>query len=179
MAVARRHTVTRLNEACRQGIGPFPAARLTVVGVVEDSLDGLDAAAAITRLRDNLADARRRDAESGGATLGPHRSDLQVRHGDKDLPAEHCSTGEQKALIIAIMLAYVRRQPLLARYRVLSELLHADWQVLKELFHVGWPISVLSMRKDSSRLCTRRATPALVMGEVRSGTRVNCAGSAE
>jgi MATE family multidrug resistance protein len=43
---------------------------------------------------------------------------------------------------LLIMLAYVRRQPLLAGYRVLSELLHSDWRVLKDLFHVGWPISV-------------------------------------
>jgi MATE family multidrug resistance protein len=43
---------------------------------------------------------------------------------------------------LAIMSIYVKRQPLLARYRVLSDLLHADWQVLKDLFHVGWPISM-------------------------------------
>jgi MATE family multidrug resistance protein len=41
----------------------------------------------------------------------------------------------------AIMVVYVRRQPLLAGYRALSDLLKADWKVLKELAHVGWPIS--------------------------------------
>ena len=43
---------------------------------------------------------------------------------------------------LGIMWAYVRREPLLARYRVLSNLLHADARVLKDLFHVGWPISM-------------------------------------
>jgi MATE family multidrug resistance protein len=43
---------------------------------------------------------------------------------------------------LLVMLAYVKQQPLLARYRVLSDLLHADWKVLKDLFHVGWPISL-------------------------------------
>ncbi|GAB2175337.1 MATE family efflux transporter [Dongia sp. agr-C8] len=42
---------------------------------------------------------------------------------------------------LAIMAAYVKREPILARYRVLANLLHADWRVLKDLFHVGWPIS--------------------------------------
>jgi MATE family multidrug resistance protein len=42
---------------------------------------------------------------------------------------------------LIIMVAYVKREPLLARYRVLADLLHADWRVLKDLFHVGWPIS--------------------------------------
>jgi MATE family multidrug resistance protein len=43
---------------------------------------------------------------------------------------------------LGIMWLYVRREPLLARYRVLGDLLHADWRVLKDLFHVGWPISL-------------------------------------
>lgn len=43
---------------------------------------------------------------------------------------------------LAVMYVYVKRQPLLARYRVLSDLLHADWKILKDLFHVGWPISM-------------------------------------
>ena len=43
---------------------------------------------------------------------------------------------------LGIMVVYVKREPLLARYRVLSDLLHSDWHVLKDLFHVGWPISL-------------------------------------
>ena len=43
---------------------------------------------------------------------GPHRSDLRVRHLDKDQPADLCSTGEQKALLIAIVLAHARLQTL-------------------------------------------------------------------
>jgi multidrug resistance protein, MATE family len=43
---------------------------------------------------------------------------------------------------LGVMIAYVKRQPLLMRYRVLSDLLHTDWKVLKDLFHIGWPISL-------------------------------------
>ncbi|MDR3440446.1 DNA replication/repair protein RecF [Telmatospirillum sp.] len=110
MALARRTTVASLNEACRKGIGPFPAARLTVVGSVEDSLETLDPAEAETKLRAALAAARRRDFEAGATTVGPHRSDLQVRHGNKDQPVEQCSTGEQKAVLVAIVLGQARIQ---------------------------------------------------------------------
>ncbi len=110
MAVARRNAVTRLNEACRRGIGPFPAAELAVAGSVEDSLATLSAEQAEVRLKDLLSASRRRDAESGGAADGPHRSDLKVRHAGKDLPAEQCSTGEQKAVLVAIVLGQARIQ---------------------------------------------------------------------
>jgi DNA replication and repair protein RecF len=110
MAVARRHTVARLNEACAQGIGPFPAAQLAVAGSVEDSLESLTPPEALSKLRNALAASRRTDAESGGAAIGPHRSDLMVRHGDKNEPAEQCSTGEQKAVLVAIVLGQARIQ---------------------------------------------------------------------
>lgn len=109
MAEARRATAARLNAACRQGIGPFPAAELAVSGTVDAALaetgseNGLE-----TWLKEQWAACRRRDAEAGGATIGPHRSDLLVRHGTKDLPAEQCSTGEQKAVLVAIVLGQAR-----------------------------------------------------------------------
>lgn len=110
MAEARKQTVARLNQACAQGIGPFPAAHLAVAGAVEDSLDSLEQADAEARLRAALASARRADAESGGAAVGPHRSDFLVRHGNKNEPAEQCSTGEQKAVLVAIVLGQARIQ---------------------------------------------------------------------
>jgi DNA replication and repair protein RecF len=58
--------------------------------------------------QDMLRERRGRDAETGGAADGPHRSDLAVWHGDKQVPAAQCSTGEQKALLISIQLANAR-----------------------------------------------------------------------
>jgi DNA replication and repair protein RecF len=110
MAQARRETVRQLNDACRQGIGPFPAARLTVAGNAEAVLDELSPDHAEMRVRHTLAASRRADGESGGAAIGPHRSDLRVRHAGKDLPAEQCSTGEQKAVLVAIILGQARTQ---------------------------------------------------------------------
>jgi DNA replication and repair protein RecF len=118
VAAARRDMVARLQQACEQAIGPFPRADLAVTGTVEDWLDEQPALAAEDSLRRRLAEGRRFDShgsgsgsgagEGGGGTVGPHRSDLSVRHRTKNMPAEVCSTGEQKALLIAIVLANAR-----------------------------------------------------------------------
>ncbi len=111
VAGARLNAVTRLDAACRLGIGPFPAARLAVVGEVEGWLaDGAEPSEVEDRLRGALRSARPRDEAAGGATLGPHRSDLVVRHAAKDLAVGQCSTGEQKAVLVAMVLAQARVQ---------------------------------------------------------------------
>ncbi len=110
-ARARRTVVERLNDACRAGLGPFPAAEMHITGTLEDSLaQGKSMEETATGFRDALSQARRGDGESGGASSGPHRSDLKVRHAAKDLEAAYCSTGEQKALLIAIILGQARLQ---------------------------------------------------------------------
>jgi DNA replication and repair protein RecF len=106
VAVARSDAVQRLNQACRQGIGAFPAAELSLAGRLDDMVAGGKAASAESWLRQQLAAARRTDE----AVAGPHRSDLQVLHRDKNLAATHCSTGEQKALLLSILLAQARLQ---------------------------------------------------------------------
>ncbi len=97
MAKARRETVARLNSALAERVGAFPAAHL--------SLDSDDTD---ETLGECLARARVRDAESGRTTVGPHLVDLAVRHTQKRTDARECSTGEQKALLISIVLADAR-----------------------------------------------------------------------
>ncbi len=108
VAAARRDLVQRLCSACARAVGPFPSADLAVEGTVETWLDEGPALAAEDALRKSLRASRRADAESGGAAVGPHKSDLSVRHQAKDIPAGLCSTGEQKALLIAIVMANAR-----------------------------------------------------------------------
>jgi DNA replication and repair protein RecF len=110
IAAARRELVQRLDDACAAAEGPFPRARLSLVGAVEDWLAAMPALAAEDRLKAALFEGRRRDAEAGGAAIGPHRSDLAVGHGEKGIAAEQASTGEQKALLIAILLAHAQLQ---------------------------------------------------------------------
>jgi len=62
------------------------------------------------KLRAEYGANRRLDAEIGGASVGPHRTDLKVHHAAKGAAAVDCSTGEQKALLISIVLAHARLQ---------------------------------------------------------------------
>ncbi|HYG91707.1 MAG TPA: DNA replication/repair protein RecF [Azospirillum sp.] len=123
VAAARRDVVQRLRSACARAVGPFPGADLAVEGTVETWLNEGPALTAEDSLRDSLRASRRADAETGGAAVGPHKSDLSVRHHAKDMPAGLCSTGEQKALLIAIVLANAR---LLAAERGAAPLLLLD-----------------------------------------------------
>ena len=110
IAAARRDAIERLDGECADASGAFPRARLTLVGTIEGWLDTVPALAAEERFRAALAEQRPSDAVSGGAGLGPHRSDLAVVHAEKGVAAEAASTGEQKALLIAILLAQARLQ---------------------------------------------------------------------
>jgi DNA replication and repair protein RecF len=123
IAAARRDLVGRLAQACGAGSGPFPVAGLALDGEAEVALEGQAALVVEDGLRARFAEARSRDAATGGASTGPHRSDLRVGHLERGLPAALCSTGEQKALLISIVLAHAR---LLALHRSAPPLLLLD-----------------------------------------------------
>ncbi len=112
VAAARREAVAKLDAALKSGEAaaglPFPRASLALAGEVEAWLAEGPALAAEDRLRAALAAARAHDRSAGRTGHGPHRSDLVVHHVDKDMPAAQCSTGEQKALLIAIVLAHAQ-----------------------------------------------------------------------
>jgi DNA replication and repair protein RecF len=108
IAAARDELVRRLNPACAAGVGPFPAAGLVLEGTVETWLTDRPAVEVEDRFRDALREARTHDAVAGGAACGPHRSDLAVTHLGRGVPAAQCSTGEQKAVLVSIVLANAR-----------------------------------------------------------------------
>ncbi|MBV9862158.1 MAG: DNA replication/repair protein RecF [Alphaproteobacteria bacterium] len=110
VAAARRELVQRLDRVCAEAEGPFPRARLSLLGTVAGWLETMPALAAEERTKQALSDNRREDAASGSTALGPHRSDLAVVFAAKGISAETASTGEQKALLIAILLAHARLQ---------------------------------------------------------------------
>ena len=108
IAAARRATVKRLASAMREAQGPFPRAGLAISGEVESWLEGATALEVEDRLRESWARGRLQDAASGTTALGPHRSDLEVQHLGKGQSAGLCSTGEQKALLLAVVMAHAR-----------------------------------------------------------------------
>jgi DNA replication and repair protein RecF len=143
VAAARRETVQRLAAlimAEADPLSPFPHARLAVAGDIETALNHATALEAEDWYLNVLRDNRWRDKAAGRALIGPNTSDLAVRHGPKDMPAELCSTGEQKALLLGLVLAHARlvRQmsglpPLLLLDEVAA---HLDPQRREALFRI-------------------------------------------
>ncbi|CAH0349045.1 DNA replication/repair protein RecF [Sphingobium sp. CECT 9361] len=94
---ARSDTVAALAQTLlTQPDGPFARPLLTLEGWSGNDVP----------LSDQLREGRRRDAAAGRTLTGPHRTDLLVIHAAKDQPAALCSTGEQKALLLSIILAH-------------------------------------------------------------------------
>lgn len=123
------------------GDGAFPAATLALEGVLEQALDaGAKALAIEDDVRARLKANRAADAQAGRAQFGPHRCDLLVTHRAKQAPAHQCSTGEQKALLIGLVLAQARlvaraqgRLPILLLDEVAA---HLDADRRAALFHL-------------------------------------------
>jgi len=107
MAAARREAITRLDRrVAEEPDGPFPRPRLTMEGTLEEALVRMSALEVEDDYRERLKDLRPRDAAAGRALDGPHRSDLAAYHAASGMPARLCSTGEQKGLVIAMVLAH-------------------------------------------------------------------------
>ena len=90
------------------GSGPFPQADIAIAGTLEEEIARRSATEVEEAYRDSLAAARARDQTAGRTLEGPHRSDLLVRHRPNEMAAEYCSTGEQKALLVGIVLSHAR-----------------------------------------------------------------------
>lgn len=90
------------------GDGPFPQADIALAGELEAQVGTMPAVDVEEGFRRALASGRERDRAAGRTLEGPHRSDLIVRHRPKSMPAELCSTGEQKALLVGIVLSHAR-----------------------------------------------------------------------
>lgn len=118
LAAARADVVAALAQAVAAAPpGPFAQPLLALAGNAADDLAG------------QLAAGRARDAAAGRALQGPHRADLLVTHAEKQVPAAQCSTGEQKALLISLVLAHAGlvaartgRQPVLLLDEVAAHL---------------------------------------------------------
>lgn len=111
IAAARLEAVGQLSGtiAIRQARipdSPFPWATLAIEGTLETDLAGRAAVDVEERYARDLAASRERDRAAGRTLAGPHRSDLVVGHGPKGMPSRLCSTGEQKALLVGLVLAH-------------------------------------------------------------------------
>lgn len=109
VAAGRAETARRLSaalEASRDTAREFPQAQITLQGWMEQLLPDHSAVEIEDRYRALLKDNRARDAAAGRTLDGPHLSDLIVSHAGKNISAADASTGEQKALLIRLVLAH-------------------------------------------------------------------------
>ncbi len=146
ITAARADLISRLNHALasRQDQA-FPRPVLTLKDTIAVWLQDHSALQAEERFRASLHMNRKQDSETGGSILGPHRSDLSGFHTGKNMPADLCSTGEQKALLIAIILGQARlmlaeegRLPILLLDEVVAHLDERRRHALfDEIFAIG------------------------------------------
>jgi DNA replication and repair protein RecF len=109
VAAGRAETVSRLQgaiDAAKDPASPFPAAEMALDGWLETMLLESSAVEAEDRYRAVLKENRARDAAAGRTLAGPHLTDLEVMHAPKGIAAANASTGEQKALLIGLVLAH-------------------------------------------------------------------------
>jgi DNA replication and repair protein RecF len=110
-ATARAEALKTLQDAIdARSDRPFPQADLGLAGDAEGlAAGGADEATIAARLREGLLASRPRDAAAGRSLFGPHRSDLTALHREKNRPAAEGSSGEQKALVLNLILAQLTR----------------------------------------------------------------------
>lgn len=109
VAALRAETMRRLQGAlAKRSAFPdgFPAAEIALQGWMEQALADRSAVEVEDRYRTQLKENRARDAQAGRTLDGPHLTDLAVTYTGKNIPAADASTGEQKALLIGLVLAH-------------------------------------------------------------------------
>lgn len=111
VAAARAQAATAMAEIIaqrriRDPHSPFPWATIAIEGALETNLATMAAVDVEDAYVKTLSNARERDRAAGRTLDGPHRSDLVVAHGEKQMAARLCSTGEQKALLLGLVLAH-------------------------------------------------------------------------
>ncbi len=110
MHFARADSLSHLQQLASLGVSPaFPAAILTLDPVFSDDRDEFASSSALEfALLEHWQQNRGLDRAAKRTLVGPHRVDMQVTHLQKSMPAKLCSTGEQKALLIGLILAHAR-----------------------------------------------------------------------
>jgi DNA replication and repair protein RecF len=170
IAVARLEVLHHLQVAMMELHAAFPRAIIHLHGTVENWLEqGVSALQAEEMLATALRTHRTQDAATGRTSQGAHRMELRVHHQEKKLPAEICSTGEQKALMLSLLLAQcyamqlkLHRLPVLLLDEVVAHLdatrRLALFQAIRQLGTQAWltgtDISVMKGISEDALLVT-------------------------
>ncbi len=107
IAALRKDSIDRLNVFLENADGAFPKASVAIAGVLENMLDKLPALEVEEQYKKQLKLSRATYLQKG-SVAGPHNSDILVTHQGKGRLAANCSTGEQKAVLVAIIIAHAK-----------------------------------------------------------------------
>jgi DNA replication and repair protein RecF len=124
---ARIDCIVHLEALIAESLGDetFPAARLSLTPLLEDGAEPISSSALETELKSRWAAMRAQDRAAGRTIFGPHRLDFEVVYAQKAMPAALGSTGEQKALLVGLILAHarlVRRTTAIPPFLLLDEI---------------------------------------------------------
>lgn len=129
IAAARNDLLSYLQDAVNKAATSFPKPEFELRSKYENMLEENSALTVEDTLRQDLLSSRQDDARNGRTNYGVHRADFHVVNTDKNIPANLCSTGEQKALLLSIILGLARllrekrnRTPILLLDEVVSHL---------------------------------------------------------
>ncbi len=138
IASSRMNIIERLNEFISKPLKPFPSSILKCDGVIENWLSNFSASDTEDKFIQHLKSSRPQDTITGGAEIGVHKSDIIATNLEKNISANLCSTGEQKSLLIRIILGNLQMQKLdtgLMPILLLDEVCaHLDNEKLTALF---------------------------------------------
>ena len=154
VASGRTATIANLQVEITARETAFPKSLIGLDGTLENQfIDGLDLASVTEAYRAHLSANRQMDLRAGRTLTGPHRTELHVTHMAKSMPASVCSTGEQKALLIGLVLAQARalkaRCPILLLDEVAAHLDSARRAALsEELLDLGLQIFLTGTDKN-------------------------------
>jgi len=106
IALTRQDLIRRLSPIIGKNMGLFPSAIIYMEGEVENWLEDNSALEVEQRFREELKKSRTNGSSESNQIPGPHRSEFNCLHSSNKMEASLCSTGEQKALLVSIMLSH-------------------------------------------------------------------------
>jgi len=154
IAQARVATISSLQTEITARETAFPQSLIGLDGVLENKFtEGVELESVTEDYRGELSENRQMDQRAGRTLTGPHRTELHVTHLEKAMPAGVCSTGEQKALLIGLVLAQARalksKQPILLLDEVAAHLDSVRRTALaKELLDLGLQVFLTGTDKS-------------------------------
>ncbi|MEI8320434.1 MAG: DNA replication/repair protein RecF [Alphaproteobacteria bacterium] len=125
----RQSYLENLSPFCSEHFSLFPRVLVSLAGELEQWSETMPSLEVEERFQEYLKNNRAQDAITGGSSMGVHHTYVRMHHVDQNKPIEICSTGEQKALILSLVLANCRlqtnlcmRTPLLLLDEIVSHL---------------------------------------------------------